>query len=87
MNAEKEAGSGIPECKIEFVKGDFQSLVNGPAKSVECAIAKGEFIYINGVPAISGDSSVDISGMEEIITRNKVDAIKLRKEGWQRNMW
>ena len=42
------------------------------------------YMYINDVPVIPGDKSIDISDMGEIISRNKMDAKKLR-QAWQRN--
>jgi hypothetical protein len=46
---------------------------------------KSELIYINGVPVVPGDKSIDISDMGEIISRNKMDAKQLRKQAWRRN--
>ena len=45
---------------------------------------KEDYIYINGVPVIPGDKSIDISDMDELISRNKMDAKKLR-QAWHRN--
>ena len=45
---------------------------------------KKEF-FINGVPAIPGDSSIDISEMKEIFTGRNIDAKKLRQKAWQRS--
>jgi hypothetical protein len=44
---------------------------------------KKEF-FINGVRAIPGDSSVDISEMKKIFTGQNIDAKKLRQKAWQR---
>lgn len=41
--------------------------------------------FVNGVPVIPGDRSVDISDMEEIFTGKNLDAKKLRTVAWQRN--
>ena len=42
-------------------------------------------LLINGVPAISGDNSIDISEMEKIFTGRNIDAKKLREKAWQRS--
>jgi hypothetical protein len=49
-----------------------------PSKKV-----KKEF-FINGVPAIPGDSSIDISEMRNIFTGRNIDAKQLRQKAWQR---
>ena len=40
---------------------------------------KAGYVYINGIPVIPGDKSIDISDMSEIISRNNMDAKKLRQ--------
>ncbi len=55
---------------------DFKLL--SPSKS-----KKTDYFYVNGVPVIQGDKSIDISDMDEIISRNNMDAKKLR-QAWQR---
>jgi hypothetical protein len=45
---------------------------------------KKEF-FINGVPAIPGDSSINISEMQKIFTGRNIDAKKLRQKAWQRS--
>lgn len=45
---------------------------------------KKEFV-INGIPAIPGDKSVDISEMQEIFSGKNIDAKKLRQKAWQRS--
>jgi hypothetical protein len=45
---------------------------------------KNSYLYINGVPVMPGDKSIDISDMGEIISRNNMDAKKLR-QAWQRS--
>ena len=39
---------------------------------------------VKGVSIISGDSSIDISDMEEIFSEKNLDAIELRKTAWLR---
>ena len=46
--------------------------------------SKKEF-FINGVPVIPGDSSVDTSAMNKIFTGKKIDAKQLRERSWQRS--
>ena len=43
-----------------------------------------DFIYINDVPIIPGNRSIDISDMHEIIGRNKMNAKAIR-QSWKRN--
>jgi hypothetical protein len=40
--------------------------------------------FINGVSVISGDSSVDMSGMDKIFAGKKIEAKQLREKAWQR---
>jgi len=40
--------------------------------------------YINGVPVIPGDNSIDISELTSIFTGKGLDAKSLRTTGWQR---
>ncbi|MGV8095712.1 MAG: hypothetical protein AB2L24_28000 [Mangrovibacterium sp.] len=40
--------------------------------------------YINGVPVIPGDDSIDISELNSIFTGKGLDAKNLRISGWQR---
>ncbi|MEN6455205.1 MAG: hypothetical protein ABFD10_13180 [Prolixibacteraceae bacterium] len=40
--------------------------------------------YINGVPAIPGDNSIDISELTSIFTGKELNAKNLRTLGWQR---
>lgn len=45
---------------------------------------KGDIIYINDVPVIKGDNSMDIHELTYIFTGKDLDAANLRKSGWQR---
>lgn len=47
-------------------------------------ISKREITYINGMPVLLGDPSVNIDEMTEIVTRNNMDAKKLREKAWDR---
>jgi len=44
---------------------------------------KQEF-YINGVTMIPGDEAIDVSELHEVFTGKGMDAVELRKSGWQR---
>jgi uncharacterized protein (DUF39 family) len=48
-------------------------------------IKKNKEFFINGVRAIPGDSSIDISEMQKIFTGRNIDAKKLRQKAWQRS--
>ena len=45
---------------------------------------KEKLSFINGVPVITGDDSIDITDLHTIFTGKEVDATELRKSGWQR---
>ncbi len=46
---------------------------------------KDKEFFINGVHAIPGDSSIDITEMQKIFTGRNIDAKKLRQKAWQRS--
>jgi len=80
----------MPEVTIKYSSSRTLKVLRALSKYLDFIISKPEkkkkeaFIYINGVPTIPGNRSIDISDMGEIISRNKMDAKKLRKEAWQR---
>ena len=41
--------------------------------------------YINGIPVIPGDNSIDVKGLTSIFTGKNLDARKIRTEGWLRS--
>ncbi len=45
---------------------------------------KKEYDYFNDVPVVPGDNSIDITELKKIFTGKKLNARKLRTEGWQR---
>ena len=45
---------------------------------------KNGYEYINGVPIVPGNSSIDVKGLTSIFTGKNLDARKIRKEGRQR---
>ena len=45
---------------------------------------KDNVTFINGVPVIPGDNSIDISELDSIFTGKGLDAQKLRRSEWQR---
>lgn len=45
---------------------------------------KDGYEYINGIPVIPGNSSIDVKGLTSIFTGKNLDARKIRIEGWQR---
>lgn len=47
-------------------------------------VKKEKVEYINGVPVIPGDGSIDISELASIFTGKGLDAKNLRITGWQR---
>ncbi len=75
--------SDIPDWHLELVDEELRKIANGSAKLMEWAEARKHFVGANGVPAIPGDISVDISDFSEIISSNKMDAKKLMKEAVQ----
>lgn len=69
---------------LEILKGlarYFNFSISFPEKA---NVAKKEYDYINGVPVIPGDSSIDIKALRTIFTGKNLDARKLRTEEWQR---
>ncbi len=66
---------------LKALSGFFDFSVSAPKKG-----KKEELVYINGVPMVPGNASVDISDMGAIISRNNMNAKKLRQEAWQRKM-
>ena len=45
---------------------------------------KEKMSFINGVPVINGDDSIDISELHSIFTEQGLDAAELRNSAWQR---
>ena len=45
---------------------------------------KPETMWINNVPVLMGDASVDVSELAEIFTGKGLNATEIRKSGWQR---
>lgn len=43
-----------------------------------------DIIYINDVPIIRGDRSIDISELAKVFAGKELDAAHLRKSGWPR---
>jgi len=80
----------MPEITIKYQNSKTLKALKALSEFLDFTFAKspakekGSYTYINGVPVISGDKSVDISDMGEIISRNHMDAKKLRR-AWQRN--
>ena len=80
----------MPEITIKYSSSKTLKVLKALSEYLDFSLSKPEkkkkeeFIYINGVPVVPGDRTVDISDMGELIGRNKMDAIKLRKEAWQR---
>ncbi len=45
---------------------------------------KNRYEYINDIPVVLGDNSIDIKQLNTIFTGKNLDAKKLRAEAWQR---
>ena len=41
--------------------------------------------FINGIPVIPGDNTIDMSEMNNVFTGKNIDAKKLREKAWMRN--
>lgn len=84
----------MPEITIKYTNSKTLKVLKALSEYLDFSLAKPEkkgnqelsegLIYINGVPVIPGDKSIDISDMGEIMSRNNMDAKKLR-QSWQRN--
>ena len=80
----------MPEITIKYQNSKTLKALKALSEFLDFTVTKpsakekNNYIFINGVPVIPGDKSVDISDMGEIISRNKMDAKKLRQT-WQRN--
>ncbi len=80
----------MPEVTIKYQNSKTLKALKALSEFLDFTFAKSSpkekagYIYINGVPVIPGDKSIDISDMGEIISRNRMDAKKLR-QSWQRN--
>jgi hypothetical protein len=80
------------EITVKYTNSNTLKALKALSKFLDFTISKPSadkkketYTYINGVPIVPGDYSIDISGMGDIISRNKMDANKLRKQAWQRN--
>ncbi|HEY4323168.1 MAG TPA: hypothetical protein VGN20_04260 [Mucilaginibacter sp.] len=45
---------------------------------------KDKLSFINGVPVIPGDNSIDITDLYAVFTGKELNAAELRNSGWQR---
>jgi hypothetical protein len=76
----------MPEIIITYKKPETLKILKSLAKYFDFTVSSGkkELKNVNGVTVIPGDKNIDTSELEEIFTRNNIDAAKLRKEAWQR---
>lgn len=79
----------MPEIIIKYKNAKTLQILRDFAKYFDFVISskktkKAEEFSIRGVTVVSGDSSIDISGLEEIFTNKNIDAKVLRSEAWQR---
>ena len=76
----------MPEVTIKYKKPETLKILKSLAKYFDFTVSSGkkEPKNINGVTVIPGNKYIDTSELEEIFTRNNIDAAKLRKEAWQR---
>jgi len=81
----------MPEITIKYTNSKTLKALKALSEFLDFSMTKpekkgkSELIYINGVPVVPGDKSIDISDMGEIISRNKMDAKQLRRQAWHRN--
>jgi len=54
------------------------------ASHKKAVINKNGYEYINNIPVIRGDSSIDVKQLNAIFTGKNLDAKKLRTEAWRR---
>ena len=68
----------MPEITIKYSNSKTLKVLKALSEYLDFSVAKPgkkgkeELIYINGVPVIPGDKSIDISDMGEIISRNNM---------------
>ena len=80
----------MPEVTIKYKSPKTLKALQALSELLDFTISKpaekktADFIYINDVPIIPGNRSIDISDMPEIIGRNKMNAKAIR-QSWQRN--
>lgn len=80
----------MPEITIKYSDSKTLKMLKALSEYFDFSVSapqkgkKDELVYINGVPMVPGDTSVDISDMDAIISRNNMNAKKLRQEAWQR---
>lgn len=82
----------MKEVTIKYKDSKVLQLLKSLAKYLDFSIAfpkkgkieKNEYEYINGIPVIPGNNTIDIGELSKIFTGKNIEARKLRTEGWQR---
>ncbi|HET9052839.1 MAG TPA: hypothetical protein VFM90_01615 [Cyclobacteriaceae bacterium] len=82
----------MKEAIIKYKDAKTQELLKGLARYFNFSISfskepktpKRKYDYINKVPVIRGDRSIDVTALNKIFTGKNLDAKKIRTEGWQR---
>jgi len=69
---------------LELLKSLAEYLDFSVSLTIKNKLPKKEYDYINGVPVIRGDSSIDVRKLKAIFTGKNPDPKKLRTEGWER---